>query len=41
MGPLLFLSLADAPGRKKERGPRSGGSEEEQELWQAAAACET
>ena len=26
MGPLPFLSLADAPERKKERGPRHDGS---------------
>jgi hypothetical protein len=25
MGPLPFLSLADVPERKKERGPRCGG----------------
>jgi len=38
MGPLPFLSPADAPKRKKERGPRrGGGGSEERELWQATS----
>jgi hypothetical protein len=29
MGPLSFLSMADAPERKNERAPRRDGSEEQ------------
>jgi hypothetical protein len=42
MGPLPFWSPANAPERKKERGPRcdgGGGSSEERESRQVASPC--
>jgi len=36
MGPLPFLSPADAPETKKEMGPRRGSGGEEQKMRQAA-----